>query len=206
MTLRISSDGHALHADVYGELRGAERAAILVHGQNWDASGWRPYAPRFAERGVPAVALDLRGYGASEGVTEVEYVEGRPWTPAVDVRAAKQALRDLGVREIVLVGSSMGGHAVMASSFERDVESVISVSAPVLPVPDALAKRITGRKLFLCASGDPCLQEVLRTFAVVERPKELRVFEGAEHSRGMFGSSYGPAVILAMVEFACRRG
>ena len=206
MTLQVSSDGNALHADVYGDLRGAARAAILVHGQNWDASGWRPYAPRFVEAGIPAVALDLRGHGASEGVTDVEFVPGRPWSPAVDVNAAKRALRERGVAEIVLVGCSLGGHAVIASSFEEDVESVVSVSAPVVPMPDELAKRITGRKLFVCASGDRCVPEVLRTFGAADRPKELRIFDGREHSIAMFRTAYGPAVIDTIVEFACRRG
>jgi len=204
--LDIVSGGHRLHADVYGELP-AERVAILVHGQNWDASGWEPYARAFPEAGVSAVALDLRGYGTSEGATD-KYTPERDWSPVTDLRAAKSAIRArCGERvRIALVGCSMGGHAVLASSFERDVDAVVSVSAPVEPVADELSKRVSGRKLYVCASEDRggATAHVLASFAALERPKELRIFDGTEHSIGMFKAPYGRRVIEAIVEFVCQ--
>lgn len=203
--LTFRSDAETLHADLYGALP-AKRAAILVHGQNWDASGWREVAPRFAERGVPAVALDLRGYGRSTGKTN-RYRPPTPWTPIADLRAAKAALRERGAAEIALVGSSMGGSAVLASSFEKDVESVVAVSAPVVAVPDELAKKISGRKLFVCADRDTlrAAPNVFRCFSDAARPKTLLFFGGSEHSRAMFAASYGEEALAAIVEFVCRR-
>src|SRR5687767_11277846 len=58
-TVAVTSDGETLLGDLYGTLP-ARRAAILVHGKSWDASGWREVAPLFAERDVPALALNLR--------------------------------------------------------------------------------------------------------------------------------------------------
>jgi dienelactone hydrolase len=201
-TLRIASDGETLQADLYGELP-ARRAAILVHGRDWDASGWREIAPRFVARGVPALALNLRGKDGSSGKSDERYVEGRPWSPAIDLRAAKALLREHDVREIALVGCSLGGHAVLASSFEGDVECVVSVSAPVLETPDELSRRVTGRKLFLCADSDTtgAMPHVQRAFAAAARPKTLVVFGGAEHSRGMFAAPYGEDAIKAIVDF-----
>ncbi len=205
--LDIVSGGHRLHADVYGKLP-AERVAVLVHGQKWDASGWKPYADEFAKTGVAAVALDLRGYGTSAGTTD-EFTPDREWSPVTDLRAAKGAIRArCGERvRISLVGCSMGGHAVLASSFERDVDAVVSVSAPVEPVADELSKRVSGRKLYVCASEDRggATAHVLASFAALERPKELRIFDGTEHSIAMFTSPYGRRVIEAIVEFVCRR-
>jgi len=203
-TVRISSDGETLQADLYGTPP-SRRAAILVHGQQWDASGWREVAQRFAARGVPALALNLRGYNGSSGKTN-EYAPPAPWSPVADLRAAKALLRDRGVRELALVGASMGGHAILASSFEADVESIVSVSAPVTAVPDELSRRVTGRKLFVCADRDSlgAAPHVLRCFDVVSTPKTLLMFGGKEHSRGMFAAPYGDEAVDAIVDFVAR--
>ena len=203
-TVRISSEGETLQADLYGALP-SRRAAILVHGQQWDASGWREVASRFVAHGVSALALNLRGYDGSSGKTN-EFAPPAPWSPVADLRAAKALLRDRGAREIALVGASMGGHAILASSFEADVESIVSVSAPVTAVPDELSRRISGRKLFVCADRDSlgASPHVLHCFDVVSAPKTLLMFGGREHSRGMFAAPYGAEAMDAIVAFVAR--
>ena len=203
-TLTIRSDAETLQADLYGDLP-AKRAAILVHGTNWDASGWREVAPRFVARGIPALALNLRGHDGSTGVTE-EYAPPKPWPPVTDLREAKKTLRGLGATQIALVGASLGGHAVLASSFEGDVECVVSISAPVVATPDELSRRVTGRKLFVCANEDTtgAMPHVLRAFEAASGTKTLLVFGGKEHSRGMFAAPYGDEALTAIVDFVAR--
>lgn len=202
--MRIASDAETLLADLYGSLP-ARRAAILVHGRDWDASGWRDVAPRFVERGIAALALNLRGHDGSTGKSD-EFAPPRPWSPATDLRAAKTLLREGGAEQIALVGCSLGGHAVLASSFEGDVECVVSVSAPVIQTADELSRRIGGRKLFVCADEDStgATPHVLRAFTAAASPKELLVFGGKEHSRGMFAAPYGDDAIHAIVDFVSR--
>jgi pimeloyl-ACP methyl ester carboxylesterase len=204
--IEIASDGETLSADLYGRLP-ATRVAVLVHGQNWDASGWRDVAPLFAARDVPALALNLRGYAASTGKTN-RYRADKPWTPVADLRASKAALRERGVKEIALVGSSMGGSAVLASSFEGDIECVVAISAPVAAVPEDLSKRITGRKLFVCADRDSlrATANVIRCFSEAASPKKLVLFGGREHSRAMFTAPYGEDALGEIVGFVCRQG
>jgi dienelactone hydrolase len=203
-TVRISSEGETLVADLYGALP-SRRAAILVHGQQWDASGWRDVAERIAQRGLAALALNLRGYGGSSGKTN-KYAPPAPWSPVADLRAAKALLRERGAREIALVGASMGGHAILASSFDADVDCVVSVSAPVAAVPDELARRISGRKLFVCADHDSlgAAPNVLHCFDAVSRPKTLLMFGGSQHSRAMFKAPYGDEAMQAIVDFVAR--
>ena len=92
--LSFPSEGETLESDLYGRLP-ATRVAILVHGQNWDASDWRGVAPLFVARGVTALALNLRGHAGSTGKTN-RYRPDKPWTPVADLRAAKAALRARG--------------------------------------------------------------------------------------------------------------
>ena len=199
-TVELKSEGETLRADLYGTLP-ASRAAILCHGQSWDASGWKDIAPRFVARGVPALAINFRGYGTSTGKT------GK-WTTVTDLAAAKAWLKEQGAKEIALVGASMGGHAVLGSSFDRDVECVVSISAPVEPVEDALSKKVSGRKLFICANEDSmgAAPQVLRAFEVCDKPKTLLMFGAKEHSIGMFHAPYGGEVIAAMLDFVAGRG
>ena len=198
-TVELASEAETLKADLYGALPAA-RAAILCHGQSWDATGWRDIAPQLVARGVPALALNFRGYDGSTGKT------GK-WTTVTDLAAAKAWLKQAGAKEIALVGASMGGHAVLASSFERDVECVVSVSAPVEAVDDALSRKVTGRKLFICADQDSmgAAPHVLRTFDICDTPKTLLMFGAKEHSIGMFHAPYGGEVIAAILDFVAGR-
>ena len=203
-TLTITSETETLQADLYGDLP-ATRAVVLVHGQNWDGSGWREVASRFVARGVPALALNLRGYDGSTGKTN-DWAPPAPWSPVADLRATKRLLRQSGAAQIALVGASMGGHAVLASSFDGDVECVVSVSAPVFATPDDLLRRISGRKLFVCADQDAsgAMPHVLHAFAVAATPKTLLGFGGREHSRGMFAAPYGEDALGAIVDFVAK--
>jgi pimeloyl-ACP methyl ester carboxylesterase len=198
-TVELASEAETLKADLYGALP-APRAVILCHGQSWDASGWRDIAPQLVARGVPALALNFRGYAGSTGKT------GK-WTTVTDLAAAKAWLRQAGARQISLVGASMGGHAVLGSSFDDDVESVVSISAPVEAIDDALSKKVTGRKLFICASEDSmgAAPHVLRTFDLCDQPKTLLMFGAKEHSIGMFHASYGGEVVAAILDFVAGR-
>jgi len=76
----------------------------------------------------------------------------------------------------------------------------------VLASPDEQSRRITGRKLFLCANEDPsgAMTHVLQAFTAASRPKTLLVFGGKEHSRGMFVAPYGDEALTAIVDFVAR--
>lgn len=204
VAVRVPSEAEILNADLYGVLP-ARRAVVLVHGESWDALGWREVAPRFAQRGVPALALNLRGYDGSTGTSD-RYVGGRPWSPATDVRAAAALLRDRGAREVALVGSSLGGHAVLAAAIDEDVECVATVSAPVTAVPDDLSAGVRGRKLYVGTSDDAsgATPHMIASFRALAGAKALLLFGGREHSRGLFAAPYADEAIAALVDFVAK--
>lgn len=205
--MQLASEGETLRADLYGTLP-AQRAVILAHGGSWDASGWRDIAPRFVERGVPALAINFRGFGGSTGKTAtVRSDERSRWSTVTDLAAAKAWLGQQGAKEIALVGASMGGHAVLGSSFDRDIECVVSISAPVEPVADALLRKVSGRKLFICAAEDDlgAAPHVLHAFQICDAPKMLLLVDGTEHSRPLFTGRYGADVIGATLDFVTGR-
>ncbi len=215
-TIRIRSEDETLQADLYGELP-ARRAVVLIHGQGWDADGWSEFPSRFVARGIPALAVNLRGHDGSSGtrVAIGKLVDGkwrRPdahppvetWSPITDVVAATVYLREQGANEVALLGTSLGGHAVLGSGSSADVECVVSISAPVIAMPEESIRRIAARKLFVCASEDHAMPSVLQTFNVARDPKALLVFGGREHARSMFTAPYGEDAIDAIVNFVAR--
>lgn len=193
--VRIDSEDAKLVGALYGELP-APRAALLCHGANWDASGWAEIAPRFADRGVAALALNFRGYAGSSGRTNRA-------SALNDVRDAAAWLRTNGAREVALVGASMGGSAVLLASASVAPECVVAISAPVRAISDGDAKRILGRKLFVCAERDSlgAAGAVQQAFTDAEEPKTLRFFPGREHSRAIFRGPHGEDALHVIVSF-----
>jgi pimeloyl-ACP methyl ester carboxylesterase len=195
LDVRIASEKAQLAGRLYGKLP-ARRAAILCHGANWDASGWAEIAPRFEERGVPALALNFRGYGRSTGSNNRR-------SAVVDVVSAAVWLKAEGAGEVALVGASMGGHAVLMASAEVRPESVVAISAPVRAIPAEEAQRIKGRKLFVCAERDflGAAAAVRQAYEDAAQPKDIRLFPGREHSRAMFEAPYGEEALRAILDF-----
>jgi pimeloyl-ACP methyl ester carboxylesterase len=97
-------------------------AVILAHQSSGSLCQWWPYAHSLAAR-FRVVAFDFDGLGAS--------MPGDGDYPG-EVAAAAQWARDHGARQIVLMGASMGGTAVMvaAARLGGAIAGVIDLSGP----------------------------------------------------------------------------
>jgi pimeloyl-ACP methyl ester carboxylesterase len=103
---------------------------VLAHGftGSWDRPEQARIAARFNRR-FPVVAVDLRGHGGSTGASTLGHRE------VIDVAAAIRWARLLGAKQVVTVGFSMGGGAVVRQAAEvadrsARVAAVVAVSAP----------------------------------------------------------------------------
>lgn len=145
-----AADGTRLVGHRFGKGR---TAVILTHQSEGDLCDWLPYAKRLAARGYFVFPIDFRGYGFSG------FSAAGPYRFAQDVAAATKALRELGVREVFVVGASMGGIAaiVAGSQITPQLDGVVSVSSPRLYRSMngiAAAKRLRVPVLFLAARDD----------------------------------------------------
>src|SRR5215470_4182444 len=97
-------------------------AVILAHQSSGSLCQWWPYARSLAAR-FRVVAFDFDGMGAS--------TPGDGDYPG-EVAAAAQWARDHGARQVVLMGASMGGTAVMvaAARLGGAIAGVIDLSGP----------------------------------------------------------------------------
>lgn len=90
------------------ERNGAGTPIVFVHGFCQSSAYWAPSLDRVAEKGVRGFAIDLPGFGASAGL------DG-PYTMVGLADALALQLDSWGIRQVVLVGGSMGG--VVAQHF-----------------------------------------------------------------------------------------
>ena len=90
------------------ERKGAGPPVVFVHGFCQSSAYWAPSLDRIAEHGIHGLAVDLPGFGASAGLPG-------PYTMAGLADALARELDARGLRQVVLVGGSMGG--VVAQHF-----------------------------------------------------------------------------------------
>jgi pimeloyl-ACP methyl ester carboxylesterase len=109
------------------ELRGRQPPILLVHATGFHARVWDPVVERLGERHV--ISVDQRGHGRSEktAITHWE-VFGRDLVALV---------RELGLRDVLGVGHSMGGHAMVdAAAALPDRFRRLMLIDPVIASPD----------------------------------------------------------------------
>jgi pimeloyl-ACP methyl ester carboxylesterase len=105
--------------------RGAGPDLLLLHGSPGSLEDWEPVLERLAAR-YRVTAIDRPGHGYSGGVWQ-------PHTPAENARVALAVVRQLGLRDVVLVGHSYGA----VTGLELALEAPSELRAYVLVAPRA---------------------------------------------------------------------
>jgi alpha-beta hydrolase superfamily lysophospholipase len=190
------------HATVYGVETGTGTlGVVLVHQYLSDHCEWMDFAHELAAAGDRAIAIDLRGNGASSG--------GAPGRYDRDVIAAAKQLRAEGATKVVLVGASMGATAVLvaASELKPAATAVVSLSAPArYRALDALfAVRHSHVPVRFLASrlDQPFASDARRLMrAAVAKDKAVAVYPGARHGSSVLDVPRAKAFVLAFLEHA----
>ena len=113
----------------------ADIGVVLAHSgaNNFSAHRngvWTSITRRLAREGVPSLRFDFAGTGESSGKFVLE-LAGQPVT---DAAAAMDALRALGCRRLLVVGSCFGAvPSVVAGAARGDIAGMILLSPPLVP-------------------------------------------------------------------------
>ncbi|HEY3726962.1 MAG TPA: alpha/beta fold hydrolase [Solirubrobacteraceae bacterium] len=138
LTVR-SADGTKLHAEVFGPEIGD--TVVLAHGWTEQLSFWGPVIGRLADRGLRAVAYDLRGHGRSDPAVDHDYALERF---GEDLEAVLAAALPAG-RRATVAGHSLGAMSIAAWAEHHDVGSRANAAALV---NTGLGDLVTGHLLF----------------------------------------------------------
>ena len=101
-----SSDGVKI---IFNERGSGETAIVFVHGWSNDKSLWSDQMSHFAEK-YHVVAIDLAGFGESGD-------DRSDWTIASFGKDIAAVMEKLDLKQVVLVGFSMGGSVVVETAF-----------------------------------------------------------------------------------------
>lgn len=199
-----SADGVTLAATVY-PVDGDAPAVVLVHMFTRTKEDWRPFAERLQASGMTALALDLRGHGASGGIP----------TPApamaLDVQAAIGFLAGRsGVRGIAVVGASLGASAAIMAAAESPVVRGVALLSPASDYRgvriDTALRKYSARPMFLIASTeDPLAARTVRGLVGGPTPvsvREQRLSLVAAHGTQILDRD--PDVATALVDWLKR--
>jgi pimeloyl-ACP methyl ester carboxylesterase len=100
----------------------AKTTVVLAHGGRSDLCDTLPFATRLLASGYRIVAFDFRGSGRSETPSKNALALGK------DLAAAVAHARETGAERIFLIGSSMGGAAIVQNTSALRVAGRISLS------------------------------------------------------------------------------
>jgi len=158
---------------------------VLVHMLTGNKSDWRGLPDRIRDAGISALAIDLRGHGASSGSA------GDLAAMVQDVRAAAQWLatrQNVRPDAIGIVGASLGASLALLAAAELPQVRVIGLLSPSLDyrglrTDTALIKRLGSRSIWLVASSeDPLALRTLRDMAAESSgPREQVVSSTTAH-------------------------
>ena len=105
-----SDDGLSLYARDYPAASGPARLPVIaIHGLTRNAADFEHIAGRVAESGRRVIAVDVRGRGRSERAADP-----MTYQPDVYARDVVSLFEQLGLKEAVFLGTSMGGLITMA--------------------------------------------------------------------------------------------
>lgn len=131
-TVRLTLDGRAARVLV----QGSGPPVVLLHGLGLAAGLWKPHLGRLSEAGYQAVAVDLPGFGESEGPRRgLSVPEVADWL--------NRLAADLDIREAAWIGHSLGAQQITRLA----ADSPDRVSALVLAAPIGRSGRHALRQL-----------------------------------------------------------
>lgn len=99
---------------------------VLLHGYCDSADTWRPVLELLATAGIPAVAVDLPGFG------DAQPLRPGPMLPQLDAFTAAVIKEQAVLGTVVLAGNSLGGTMSLraAENHRLPVAGVVSIAAP----------------------------------------------------------------------------
>ncbi|MGH3143149.1 MAG: alpha/beta hydrolase, partial [Gaiellales bacterium] len=109
------------------EAGSGKTTVVLAHGGGADVCETLPIAAKLVGSGYRVVAFDFRGEGRSQSPSKNSLALGR------DLAATVAHARRTGAERVFLIGSSMGGAAVVQNTSSLRVDGRISLSGTRFP-------------------------------------------------------------------------
>lgn len=193
------SDNTKIAAMFYPPIVSPAPAVLLVHQVQGSKADWESFALQLQKMGYAAMAIDLRGHGATGGTAN--------WAKAPDdVRDSYNAMvkrPEVDSLRTAIVGASIGSNlALMTGAGEPKVSAVIALS-PGLDYfgvnPTASMRNFANRPVLLVASQeDKYSYDSAKSLAQLAIAAEPKFFNNAGHGTEMFRD---PTLAPSLIEW-----
>ncbi|MDL1949599.1 hypothetical protein FBQ97_07275 [Acidobacteria bacterium ACD] len=169
-------------------------AVLLLHDFSRERREWADLLPAWAEKGLAALAIDLRGHGESTrravggSVKLVPRLLSDPNGFPRDVEAACAWLRARAPR-VGVVGLSAGGNLAVLAAARGWADAAVAVSANAEKLADLSGGTLPEPRstLLVAAVEDPGREASARALDAAGRePKRLVLVPGAAHNLAVF--------------------
>ncbi|MGE0463330.1 MAG: alpha/beta hydrolase [Vicinamibacterales bacterium] len=202
-----SLDGTTLAGQLYEAASRPAPAVVLVHMLSRSKADWDVMAQELERRGLTALAIDLRGHGASAGSASAlgEMVQ--------DVRAAVQWLAarpTVRPGSVGVVGASLGANLALLAAVEQPLVRVVAAVSPSLDYRGVRAgtdvmRKLGDRGVWLAASTeDPYALRTLKELAEnTTVPRDQQLSTVAAHGTQLLAAD--PILARALVDWLHQR-
>lgn len=158
----------------------SHRGSVLAHQSGATKESWHELARLLAERGISSVSLSS--------------------VSTYSIRSAIEYLKARGRTEIILIGASMGGNAIM-QTVKRDDLPIVSKIILLAPSagPEMVSKNTD--KLVIVAKRDVFKSGAYTSFKEAVQPKTLLEYDGAEHGQALLKGAHRESVLNEILKF-----
>jgi len=180
-----TEDNIKIAADYYQGT--SDKAVILLHMLRKNKESWKDFPERLRKEGYSVLAIDLRGHGESD-LDMNEFSDADFNNMVLDVRIAKKFLDEKGIREVAIIGASIGAN--VAVNFAKEYSGKIVLLSPGLEyhgvkTEDAITKTNTSF-LIIATEGDAYSAYSSKILKEKAKNAKLIIFSGNEHGTEMF--------------------
>ncbi len=174
-----SLDGTSLAGQLYEAASRPAPAVVLVHMLSRSKADWDSLAQDLERRGITALAIDLRGHGASGGSATALGAMVQDVRAAVQWLAARPTVRPDAVG---VAGASLGANLALVAAVEQPLVRVVAAVSPSLDYRGVRASADVMRKLgdrgiwLACSTEDPYALRTLKELtesSTVPRDQQL---------------------------------
>ncbi|WP_332900007.1 alpha/beta hydrolase family protein [Haladaptatus sp. CMSO5] len=188
-SVTFTTDGDAeIQGTLYGD---GDCGVVMVPQTNFDRESWREQAQLLAATGHAALPID----------------EGDE--PPAAVLAAMAYLKEaVGVSNVVLIGGSSGGEAVVRANAQAEDGAVAGVMGISTAGGGEVAGDLQGRKLFIVGKDDDkrFVDTAKQLHENAPDPKRLVILDSDAHAQRIFDSPHANTLtdlLLSFVEESC---
>ena len=188
----ISADGGKIYASLFGSY---PDMVILAHGKVFNKESYYDLCEDLLKNKISSLAFDFRGYGNSKPGSGGLNAYGE------DIIGAVKYAKSTGfTTSVTLLGSSMGGAAVLnASKLYRpdEIKSVIALSPVFTEGVDFIDVPVH----YLGTEGEQFAEGIEKMYAHTKSPKTLRLFKGVAHGQNILATEAKDELVSLIISY-----